>query len=940
MLFGRHACACVVGLATLLGASSQPILPTGSAPDLPTGSAPDGDYEFNAVANVKAYPGGGASVAEGDLFLAKTHAKGVKASGSLVLNGGELQVEVSVNVGTSCLAPGASYPNLSNIFPTGTGADTAIIGLESDEYKFEELLGHAVIVRAVGTPPGSPPIGCGLLKAPLQATAQAWIDQYPGLDYSHQSITGRFRMTKLGDTTVSFSGVVDALPGPAGSGGWHVHTGLTCDDASLVGGHYYPGLSVDPWSTVTYYSENGASTVVNQVIQGFTFEELLGHSLVLHQVGTGTRIGCGVLIDPYTLKTAQHIVTDGQPLAEPLEYIYQDDGDLELVMGQLELIFPAYNVSTYTRAYNGMLPGPTIRIKAGQTFRVMLFNGLGEDPNGYDPAGSSLQPEVGNKPNSPNNTNLHVHGLHVTSNAPGDDVMNVHLGPVVTPLHSYQYSYAIPQNHMSGTFWYHSHNHGSTGLQSGGGGAGLLIMDDPPNSLPQEYANAPEIKLAVFGVEFPKLIALEIESQGNLWKNAESLPDMVMVVNGHTNPIISIEAGVWYRWRVLYSAIFNKATLDLSDEDRLTSGCEFNLIAKDGIYLMHAPRVIPRIPLWEGSRADVMVRCQTVGTYEITSDGTYDPTQTSNYFQGKWASLKVTPPSGGLSIGGELGFGWNGGKGGRRSGAYFPPVPSPLPGFVVDRPCYLVDLQCKQGDVDAKFNVVFSIATVNGTPSFRINDKEYDVHTPMVGAEALPVGALLEIDLNNTQFHPFHMHVYPFQIQEMVTTAYPEYIQVGDWQDVLYGPTSSKVYFSTPEFTGDIIMHCHLLEHEDRGMMTYIKIVGEEGKVWQPAQSIDPKCTPYSSNAARKFYLTDTPLTCAQWRSGYRPDSTPPTPLPTTAAPTPSSGGADWCFWFGNCNPTPSPPTPSPPTNAPPTNVSPTPSGDWNWSCSFFGLGC
>ena len=38
------------------------------------------------------------------------------------------------------------------------------------------------------------------------------------------------------------------------SGGLHIHSGFTCDDADGVGGHYYTGLSSDPWTT-TYDSD-------------------------------------------------------------------------------------------------------------------------------------------------------------------------------------------------------------------------------------------------------------------------------------------------------------------------------------------------------------------------------------------------------------------------------------------------------------------------------------------------------------------------------------------------------------------------------------------------------------------------------------------------------------------------------------------------------------
>jgi Cu/Zn superoxide dismutase len=84
---------------------------------------------------------------------------------------------------------------------------------------------------------------------------------------------------------------------PNSTGGIHIHTGTTCDTASLVGGHYWtPTTNPDPWNSVLWTSDaTGAATAQFTVSTGYSFMENEGHAIVVH-AQNGTRVGCGVLI--------------------------------------------------------------------------------------------------------------------------------------------------------------------------------------------------------------------------------------------------------------------------------------------------------------------------------------------------------------------------------------------------------------------------------------------------------------------------------------------------------------------------------------------------------------------------------------------------------------------------------------------------------------------
>jgi FtsP/CotA-like multicopper oxidase with cupredoxin domain len=106
---------------------------------------------------------------------------------------------------------------------------------------------------------------------------------------------------------------------------------------------------------------------------------------------------------------------------------------------------------------------------------------------------------------------------------------------------------------------------------------------------------------------------------------------------------------------------------------------------------------------------------------------------------------------------------------------------------------------------------------------FFINDRAFDVNRVDVRAklETLEIWELV----NNTDMdHPFHLHTYPFQIISRNGVAEP----YRAWKDVVNVREAETVRIAVPfkNFTGTTVYHCHIVEHEDRGMMGVLEIVG------------------------------------------------------------------------------------------------------------------
>jgi FtsP/CotA-like multicopper oxidase with cupredoxin domain len=210
----------------------------------------------------------------------------------------------------------------------------------------------------------------------------------------------------------------------------------------------------------------------------------------------------------------------------------------------------------------------------------------------------------------------------------------------IDPQESHKYEYTIGTDHMPGTHWYHPHFHGSTALQTGQGAAGLIIIEDPDDyPLPEYIKTMPEVEMVLQNLNLHEHIrqaAAESEfylsfQEGDGLNTTNTTTDItnLVLVNMQYVPKLEMQAGKWYRWRMVLSSYFDSIAMRLKEE----SDCEFQLLAKDGIYLTDAPRSVPGIILSPGNRADVAVRCNKIGHTKVLSFDPYlEPAQSGISF--------------------------------------------------------------------------------------------------------------------------------------------------------------------------------------------------------------------------------------------------------------------------------------------------------------------
>lgn len=370
----------------------------------------------------------------------------------------------------------------------------------------------------------------------------------------------------------------------------------------------------------------------------------------------------------------------------------------------------------------------------------------------------------------PETTNLHVHGLHVSPLTPGDNVLLD-----VLPGQRFQYEYTIPSDHPGGTYFYHPHHHGVAANQVFKGLTGMIIIDGDVDQIPG-IAGLPERQLVM------QRTFIRNGAVPSVAPNARVGIGNVMV-NGALTPIMFIRPGETQRWRLLNASVSSFWTIGIQDHD-------MTLIAQDGNTLTHAVTV-SSVDIVTAQRRDVLVQGGRPGVYPVT----YVDNQTA---------LGPQPP---VTL------------------AYLVVMgaamePQPLPTTLLS----LVDLRTLP--VDRERSIEFQIngdpnATTFAGQGFVIDGKAFDENrVDQFGR----LGDTEEWTVKNSSFlaHPFHIHINPYQVTKINGQPYDAL----SYEDVTAVPANGSITFRTRllDFPGTWVFHCHILGHEDGGMMGIIQV--------------------------------------------------------------------------------------------------------------------
>merc|ERR1712176_1431682 len=251
-------------------------------------------------------------------------------------------------------------------------------------------------------------------------------------------------------------------------------------------------------------------------------------------------------------------------------------------------------------------------------------------------------------------------------------------------------------------------------------------------------------------------------------------------------------------------------------------------------------RIISALPIPTGGRADVMIKCDQPGSVHNVIDFA---SQTVLELRVAEASSKE---EGALSVLADTEA---------RTSAVLPSwTPQLYPKYLSD----LRDTQptkgcsCETRMRDCPDDI---IAAGNYDDEHKcINDKLFH---PDEYIHSIPFGSIVERIISGNRIHPYHQHVYPFQLvfpyadDGSMTEMDSTYFQAGDWHDVFSsrsGNTFGQVIrFHTDVHFGRLMVHCHVLSHEDEGTMTQ-EYVGDP-------ETTECSCSPFNDSSSARINL-------------------------------------------------------------------------------------
>jgi suppressor of ftsI len=492
------------------------------------------------------------------------------------------------------------------------------------------------------------------------------------------------------------------------------------------------------------------------------------------------------------LKTATHIATMLCLFIHPnlhSQQLYQEasSGDLpQPPEVRRPFVLDAVSDPTSGRAafsFEGREIPPVIRTKPGGTIRVEYVNRM-----------SSKSRELCVDGPCTNMTNLHFHGLHVSPDAPQDDVLSM----MAMPGQSLHYVVDIPLDQPPGLYWYHTHPHGESYQQDLDGMSGAIVIDGIDRYIPEVRS----MKERILILRDAELHEHDAESS-NLKERVQlspaacgaaiGEPQRVFTVNGVVRPQIGIAPGEKQFWRIVNASPDLYADLQI-DTEQLT------VLALDGMPLAyHDPsrrtESLQHVLLAPAGRVEAIVIGPNAGVHaalrtrcvDTGADGDPNPAMVV-------ADLNTTNPATSRVL----------------------PM-SPAAGKAVYKtlsPALVRTLESS----DPEFTVQFT----EDTHGFYVNDKKFSpADGPMI---TVKIGNYVHwrVVNNSHEIHPFHIH----QVHFLVFQENGKKAAEPEWLDTVNiapeGSVDLIMDFTDPIIRGMSVFHCHLLKHEDKGMMAKI----------------------------------------------------------------------------------------------------------------------
>lgn len=580
---------------------------------------------------------------------------------------------------------------------------------------------------------------------------------------------------------------------------------------------------------------------------------------------------------------------DGVPrvatFANPPELPPNASGVYELRLGPVEHVIAGRRHCL--RAYNGMVPGPTIRTPAGTSrkVRVELHNDFTR-PDFRETAGLEGTGEVAC--HDFNMTNLHAHGSHIRPDYatfdPADPCTGSGCGPGSryhgdNVLHHVehgemaQFRWDLDEDgiHHAGLNWYHPHIHGSTAIQVTNGAAGAWIVEGDLDLVPG-VANAAERIIVINHIPYTSEYADPLRIGETCSEDTLSLNNFLgvetpspMLVNGMRKPRLVTPPNQVERWRILHAGTPDEMVLTVYpglDPDctalNVATPVPMMQIAADGITLPQ-PYTRPWTFMASGYRVESMLKMppvdQTLCLCATRSDVPQTPAPDDvilivNVDGSAGPPTETNLPTAAALAAVAPATSWMGNVNGQVVLASCPTVSTIHQKVVLLVPAFkgasghhhrtapaAGATGAGRGDTGIG-QVTGGPCDPNSStgppgppepcscPEPNINCRRFDDRR-RAGYETdrvMTLGTTEKWQIMATDGHPFHIHVNPFVV---CTASNPREPPFPHWRDTFFVSAldgPQEILTEFRAFPGRFTLHCHKLNHEDEGMMELVEI--------------------------------------------------------------------------------------------------------------------
>lgn len=464
-------------------------------------------------------------------------------------------------------------------------------------------------------------------------------------------------------------------------------------------------------------------------------------------------------------------------------------------------------IRRYCYVYEDSVQAPTLRLKPGDGLVLTLKNDLA--PVASTPAGHQHQGCSGGEMTA-SSTNLHFHGLHVPPTCHQDDVIHTLVQP---DTEGFEYHIHIPASQPPGLYWYHPHPHGFSERQVLGGASGALIVDGIEGVRPDVAGLAERVLVlrdqTVLGQR------TDSDEAGAPGKDI-SLNFVPIVAPLYLPAVMRVPPMRREFWRVLNAAA--------------DTYFDLQLVYRLGNPVENVPQVLEFVAL-DGAPIDGGRTPQA--THVLLPPGA------------RAEFIVTTPPAGAFAqlVTRDYDTGPDGEKRPYRAIANIisridaPPVPL-MPAFTGSRarpssvlgslrPVRTRKLYFSESRQHPTDPVNYYIAVDGAEPKiFDMNFSRPDVTVEQGSIEDWT------IENRSREAHAFHIHQLHFQLIERDGYRVNDDM-LRDTIDLPYWDGKSQQYpsvklrmdFRSPDIVGTFLYHCHILEHEDGGMMGSIQVV-------------------------------------------------------------------------------------------------------------------